>query len=199
MALDTQTATMTTPAAHVAVWDPLVRLFHWLVVAGVVTNLFIITDGKLVHRWIGYAVLSAVLVRLVWGFIGTRHARYSDFIPSPSRLWSYSKALLARREPRYIGHNPAGALMMMALILLLLELGATGWMQTLDAFWGVQWVQDLHTAGANAIMVLAGLHALAAIRESVRHRENLIWSMITGRKRAPSGSDVDQALTSGRG
>lgn len=186
-------------ARRVAVWDPLVRLFHWTVVLGVTANLFVTAEGKPVHRWIGYAVFGAVLLRLCWGLIGTRHARFSDFLPSPTRLWSYSNALLRRREPRYVGHNPAGAMMMMALLTLLLAVGVTGWMQTLDDYWGVQWVQNLHKTLANAIMVLAGLHALAAIRESVRHRENLIWSMITGHKRAPSGSDVDHALASDRG
>lgn len=189
----------TAPAPLVKVWDPLVRLCHWVIVAGVAANFFITEEGKLVHRWIGYTVLGAVALRFVWGLIGTRHARFSDFIPSPFRLWSYGKALLQRREPRYVGHNPAGAAMMMGLLILLLIIGVTGWMQTLDAYWGVQWVQNAHALSADTIMALAGLHALAAIRESVRHHENLIWSMITGRKRAASGSDVDHALASDRG
>jgi cytochrome b len=188
------------PATNrIKVWDPLVRLFHWTVVLGVAANLFLTAEGKVVHRWIGYAVVVAILLRLLWGIVGTRHARFSDFLPSPSRLWSYGTALLRGREPRYVGHNPAGATMIMALLILLLAAGATGWMQTLDAYWGVQWVQTLHRTISNAVMVLAGLHALAAIRESVRHRENLVWSMITGRKRAASGNDVDHALASDRG
>lgn len=187
------------PAARVVVWDPVVRLFHWLVVTGVTANLFLLEEGKRVHRWTGYAVMALVCVRLIWGFVGSRHARFSNFIPSPSRLWSYGWALLRRREPRYIGHNPAGSVMMVTLLLLLLLIGTTGWMQTLDAFWGVKWVKALHGFLANTIMVLAGLHALAAIIESMRHRENLIWSMISGRKRAARGDDVDHAHTSSRG
>lgn len=186
-------------AAHVAVWDPVVRLFHWLVVTGVTANLFFLEEGKFAHRWIGYAIMALVGIRLIWGFAGSRHARFSDFLPSPSRLWSYGQALLRGREPRYVGHNPAGALMMLTLILLLLLVGLTGWMQGLDEFWGVEWVKELHGLFANAIMAMAGLHALAAIIESIRHRENLIWAMISGRKRAASGDDVDHAPTSGRG
>jgi cytochrome b len=183
----------------VAVWDPVVRLFHWLVVAGFVANMFVAEEGELVHRWIGYAILILILVRLLWGFIGTTHARFSNFIPTLSQLWEYGKALLFGREPRYIGHNPAAAVMMIVLVLLLGLCGVTGWMQGLDAFWGVEWVQELHKISANAILALAGVHTIAAVIESLRHRENLVWSMITGRKRAPTGSDIDHASASGRG
>ena len=169
----------------VMVWDPVVRLFHWFVVAGFAVNMFVAEEGKLVHRWVGYAVLAAIGVRLVWGVLGTAHARFSDFIPSPQRLLIYGKALLARREPRYVGHNPAAAVMMIALVGLMVLCGVTGWMQGLDAYWGVEWVQDLHETSANALLVLAGLHVAAAVIESLRHHENLIWSMFTGRKRAP--------------
>jgi cytochrome b len=74
--------------------------------------------------------------------------------------------------------------MMLALMVLLLATGVTGWMTTLDAFWGEDWLEELHGGLANAIMVLALIHAAAAIVESLRHRENLVWSMVTGRKRA---------------
>ena len=183
----------------IRVWDPVVRLFHWLMAAGFVANMFVLEEGKRLHRWAGYAILAAIAVRLIWGFIGPVHARFSDFVPAPRRLLIYSKALLARREPRYVGHNPAAAVMMAALVGLMVLCGVTGWMQGLDAYWGVKWVRELHEATANAILMLAGLHVAAAIVESVRHRENLVWSMITGRKRAPSGDDVVHAPASGRG
>lgn len=174
----------TMPPRTVRVWDPVVRLFHWTVVIAVCLNLFILKPGRLYHRYAGYVVIGVVLIRLVWGFIGSRHARFSDFLPTPSRLVPYLKALLRGEEPRHIGHNPAAAVMMLALMGLLLATGITGWMTTLDAFWGEDWLQELHGGLANAIMVLALVHAAAAIVESLRHRENLVWSMVTGRKRA---------------
>jgi cytochrome b len=183
----------------VVVWDPVVRLFHWLVVLGFMANMFVAEEGKLVHRWIGYGILALIMVRLVWGFVGSPYARFSNFVPTPSALWGYLKSLSAGREPRYIGHNPAAAIMMIALVLLLVVCGVTGWMQGLDAFWGTEWVQDVHKLSAYAILALAGVHALAAVVESLRHRENLIWSMITGRKRSPAGSDIDHAAASRRG
>lgn len=183
----------------VVVWDSVVRLFHWLVVAGFMANMFVAEEGKLIHRWIGYEILALIVVRLVWGFVGTAYARFSNFVPTPSTLRRYARALLAGREPRYLGHNPAAAIMMIVLVLLLVFCGVTGWMQGLDAFWGSEWVQDLHKISAYAILALAGVHALAAVVESLRHHENLVWSMITGRKRAPAGSDIDHAAASRRG
>ena len=204
MTAQSHTASITSvAAAHsrprlIAVWDPVVRFFHWLVVAGFAANMFLAEEGKLVHRWIGYAILALIGVRLLWGFVGTSYARFSNFIPTPSQLWGYAKSLLAGREPRYVGHNPAAAVMMITLLLLLVFCGITGWMQGLDAFWGNELVQELHKISAYLILALAGVHALAAIVESLRHHENLVWSMITGRKRAPAGSDIDHASASGR-
>lgn len=168
---------------EVRVWDPLVRIFHWTVVAGCVLNLFILEDGETAHEVVGYVVAAALAVRLVWGFVGSRYARFAEFVPGPGRLARYLAALVRGREPRTLGHNPAGAVMMLALMALLAAVSVTGWMMGLDAYWGEEWLEDLHGGLANAILLLAGVHAAAAIFESFRHRENLVWSMVTGRKR----------------
>ena len=173
--------------AFVVVWDPLVRLFHWAVVLGCVLDLFVLEGGGLAHEVVGYTVAAALGVRLAWGFVGTRHARFSDFVPSPRRLADYVSALLRGRELRHLGHNPAGAVMMLVLILLLAGVSVTGWLQTLDAFWGVAWVQDGHRWIADAILWLALVHAGAALWASARHCENLVLAMITGRKRRLPG------------
>lgn len=165
------------------VWDPVVRLFHWGIVIGCALNLFILPEGKTLHRYVGYIVIWLLVVRLVWGFVGTRYARFSDFFPTPRRLGEYLSALARGREPRMLGHNPLAAVMMLLLMLLLALTTATGFAMTLDAFWGMKWLERLHGLLANSIMVLAALHALAAIFESLRHRENLVWSMVTGRKK----------------
>lgn len=170
--------------ASVRVWDPVVRLFHWTVVAGCILNLFVLEDGELPHEIVGYVVAGALVIRLVWGFVGTKYARFQDFVPTPSRLRRYIAALVAGREPRMLGHNPAGVVMMLALMALLTGVSLTGWMMSLDAFWGEDWLEELHEALANGILVLALVHAVAALFESWRHHENLVWSMVTGRKRA---------------
>lgn len=177
----------------VKVWDPLVRLLHWTMALGVIANLSVLRENENLHNITGYMVLGALSLRIIWGFVGCRHARFADFVPRPKTLLGYLKAMLARREPRYVGHNPAGSVMIIGLLALLATLGVTGWMMSLDRFWGVAWVEGLHETAANIVMVAAILHVLAAIFESVRHRENLPWSMITGYKRAPSGTDVDHA------
>ncbi|MBH0239744.1 cytochrome b/b6 domain-containing protein [Methylobrevis sp. L22] len=153
-------------------------------VTGCVLNLFVLDDGKSAHRYVGYTLAAALAVRLVWGFAGTRHARFSDFVAGPRTTAAYLSALVRGEEPRYIGHNPAAAVMMLTLMALVAATATTGWMSGLDAFWGEEWLEELHGALANGIMVLAGLHAIAALFESWRHRENLVWSMVTGRKRA---------------
>lgn len=196
-------ATLTGQPVEIArttrVWDLVVRIFHWTVVAGFLANMTITEDGGDAHEVIGYIVLAAIAVRLVWGFIGTRHARYSDFVPGPARLARYLGQLMRGSEPRYIGHNPAAAVMMAALLALMIFVGVSGWMMTIDAWWGEEWLEEVHEAAANAMLVLAGLHVLAAVIASFRHRENLILAMITGRKRAASGTDIDHAAAADRG
>lgn len=180
-------------AATVRVWDPVVRLFHWTIVTGVVLNLWVFEHGKYAHRVTGYVVVAALAVRLVWGILGTDHARFSDFFPTPRRVIAHASALLRGEDTRRLGHSPLGALMMLALMAILAGLGLTGWMMGLDAFWGVKWVEDLHGLLANSIVALAILHIAAAVIESVRHRENLPWAMVTGRKRALGAHDADIA------
>ena len=175
---------MSAGESSVTVWDPVVRIFHWTVVAGCLANLFIVEDGGRAHEVIGYAVAVVLVVRIVWGFVGTRNARFKDFVLNLSRLKEYLILMVRGREPRQIGHNPAAAVMMLVLMALLAAVSITGWMTTLDAFWGVEWVEELHEWVAEAILWLALIHAAAALYESYRHGENLVWSMVTGRKRA---------------
>jgi cytochrome b len=177
----------------VQVWDPLVRIFHWTVVCGVLLNSFLLEGGKAPHRYAGYVVAAALFVRITWGFVGSAHARFSDFVTSPAAAARHLRDVVARRDRRYVGHNPAGGAMILALISLLAVACLTGWMQGLDAFWGVAWVQEAHAICANLILAMAAVHALAAILESFAHRENLVLAMITGRKWRASGTDVDHA------
>ena len=180
-------------SGKVLVWDLFVRIFHWSIVAGYVITMFLSEEGHTLHRWTGYAILTLIVLRIIWGFIGTPHARFRDFFPTPKRLLTYFSQLKKGKEPRYIGHNPAGAAMMIALILCMSACCVTGWMQGLDAFWGEEWLQEIHEFFANSILALAGLHVLGAVIESFRHHENLVRSMITGYKRAAKDTDIDYA------
>ncbi|HAL38507.1 MAG TPA: cytochrome B [Polaromonas sp.] len=167
----------------IKIWDPLVRAIHWTLVVCVISNFALKEGGDALHHWLGYIAAGAVILRVLWGFVGTRHARFADFFPTSSRLVPYLNALVRRQEPRMLGHNPAAAVMMLTLMALVLALGVTGFLLGTDTFWGDDLMKGIHEWTANVLIGLVGLHALAAVVESIRHRENLVWSMITGKKR----------------
>ena len=169
-------------ATSIRVWDRFVRVFHWSLVLCVLTNYFIIDDGELIHQWIGYIASALVAARIAWGFVGSRHARFSDFFPTPSRLKEHISRMLSGQPDFHPGHNPVGALMMLALIALVLGLGATGFMQTLHAFWGEEWLQDLHEISGEVLLLSAGLHAAAALVMGRLERTRLLKAMVTGVK-----------------
>jgi len=177
-------------AATVKIWDPFVRVFHWSLVASFAVAWLSAEELRGLHEWAGYAAGALIALRLVWGLIGTRYARFGQFIRSPVAVAAYLRDILTGREARYLGHNPAGGLMILALILTLAAVSATGWMQTTDAYWGVDWVEEVHEALANLMLALVGLHVLGVMVASLRHRENLIRAMFTGRKRSPGGADI---------
>jgi cytochrome b len=167
----------------VRVWDPFVRLFHWSLVACVGLNLFVLEEGEGPHRWTGYVAAGLVLARCVWGFIGPRHARFADFFPTPRRIAAHLRALREGRHVEYLGHNPLGALMMLALMALVLALGLTGWLQGTDAYWRQEWLEELHEALANTLMLAIGLHATAALVMGQFEGVSLVRAMFTGVKR----------------
>ncbi len=166
------------------VWDRVVRTFHWFIVTACLTDIFILDNGRLWHRLLGYGVMAALLVRVIWGMVGSRHARFADFVPNPATLRSYLQHLARGTEPRFLGHNPAGAMMILILMGLLASVSITGWMLTLDAYFGDERLEEIHGVLADAILAMAGIHIAAAFYESVRHNENLILAMITGYKRS---------------
>jgi len=179
--------------APVRVWDPLVRIFHGAVAGGVIANLTFLRHEEAPHIYVGYAAVTALAIRLGWGFVARGHARFASFVPGPRRLLRYFGAMMRHREPRYVGHNPAGAAMIVLLMALLAMVGTTGWMMGLDTFWGVAWVETTHEIIADVLIGAVALHVIGAIVESVRHRENLPLAMITGYKRAAEGTDIDHA------
>lgn len=111
-------------AKLVGVWDPLVRLFHWTLAAAFFVAYFTEDDVLTLHVWAGYMVGGVVVLRILWGFVGPQHARFTDFIFSPFTVWRYSLDLVRLRAKRYLGHSPIGAAM---VFTLLVGLGATVW------------------------------------------------------------------------
>ncbi|MDR0246802.1 MAG: cytochrome b/b6 domain-containing protein [Burkholderiales bacterium] len=171
-------------AATVKVWDLFVRVFHWSLV-----TLFLIAyvtgdEIEKVHIVVGYTIAFLIASRVVWGFVGPHHARFGNFVRSPRETLAYLRDELRFKAPRHIGHNPAAAAMIVTLLVMLVATCATGYVMTTDAFWGAEWVEEVHEASANITVGLTVVHVLAALMASFMHRENLVWSMITGKKRA---------------
>lgn len=185
---------MSAAAQPVRVWDWLVRLLHGVLVAAVVVA-WTSTLGlgfAWAHEAAGYSAAAVIGIRVVWGFCGSRYARFSQFLRSRREVLHYARQLCAGHEPRYIGHNPLGGWMVVLLLALVAGLGVTGWLYTTDAFWGMAWLDRLHDALAWALLVFATLHVAGVALTSLRHRENLAAAMLNGRKAAPAPGD--QAL-----
>lgn len=172
----------------VTVWDRFVRVFHWTLVACFFGAYLSTEHIGWVHKGCGYATLALVAARGVWGLVGSEHARFANFVPTPARLLRYLGALLKRREPRHLGHNPAGSVMILFLLAMVTTIGISGWMMTLDAFWGNDTVETTHVMSVDLTLAAIAIHVLANVYGSVRHRENLIMSMVTGRKRPLAAS-----------
>lgn len=168
----------------VRVWDPLVRVFHWSLVGLFAFSYLSGDEWKQAHILSGYAIIGLLAMRIVWGFVGTRHARFANFIYSPLTTARFIVDTVAMKARRYIGHNPAGGAMVVALLLSISGIAATGYMMTTDAYWGVEWVEEAHELLANLTLGLIALHVAGVVLASIEHRENLIRAMITGRKRA---------------
>jgi cytochrome b len=175
---------MTEATRGVPVWDPLVRVVHWSVVAAFVVAWFSHGGYLRVHRLAGYAITALVAVRIVWGFIGSPHARFADFIAGPHKLGTYLGLLVRGREPRHIGHNPAGGVMIVVLLILLAALCGTGIVLDTPWFRDDGDMKDMHDLLTDAMLVCIALHVAGVVFTSWRHRENLVAAMITGRKRA---------------
>jgi len=169
---------------EIKVWDLLVRVLHWSLVICVV-GAWLTRDGEDPrHVQLGYAVLAIVAVRIVWGFVGTRYARFAGFVRSPRETIEYLRQVIVHREPRHIGHNPLGSWMIVALLAMLAGVCITGWLYTTDRFWGVAWVGELHEGLTDVLVGLVLLHILGVAFTSIRQRENLVKAMLTGTKRA---------------
>jgi cytochrome b len=164
------------------VWDWPLRLWHWALALFVCIAWFTPNKYDSLHRLAGYVVIGLLVFRVSWGFVGTRHSRFrtlrAKLRASPAYLWGLRHGITGR----YMGLNPAGAAMMVALLTLLTISTVTGAMEVTVSFFGVWWVEDTHTYSSDAVMILVLLHVLGTIVMSVLLRENLIWAMFTGRK-----------------
>lgn len=176
---DTSEAT----ARYVTVWDPLVRIFHWSLVVGFAVAYLTGDEWDFAHEIVGYIVTTLIVIRVLWGFFGTRHARFRDFVYRPATVLGFVRDSLRFRAKRYLGHNPAGGAMVVALITVIAGLCVTGILLTFGAYRDAKWLEEIHEVLANGALVLIGLHVVGVALASFEHRENLVKAMINGKKR----------------
>lgn len=166
---------------EVTVWDPVVRVLHWGIAALVFTA-FLFSHARHFHMAVGYAASGLAVLRIAWGVFGSRRARFTGFVRGPRAALQYLLALGRGQPPRYLGHNPAGAAMIVALLGLLCLAGFTGWLSQTNAYFGVLWVEDLHAFAGNSLVFLAVVHIAGVLASSAAHGESLVRAMVTGRK-----------------
>ena len=174
----------------IRVWDPLVRAFHWMLALSFAVAWFSSEHSGRLHELAGYAAGVLVLARVAWGYFGSGYARFSQFMQPPAAVAAYLRSIATGAERRYIGHNPAGGAMIIVLLASIMATAATGWMLTIETFWGSLAVQRVHSILAHGVLLLVLVHLGGVALASVRHRENLVRAMVIGDKRAPAPGDV---------
>lgn len=202
----------------VRVWDPLVRIFHWAIVVAFAVAWLTADDLQPVHEIAGYAVAGLVAFRLVWGFVGSRYARFAQFLRGSAATLAYLGDLAQGREHRHLGHNPAGAVMIVALLVTLSGTAFTGWLMEEPSRFAMLpdlpqiiapahadesghghsgengdaegLLEDVHEALANLMLLLVALHVGGVVLGSFRHHENLVRAMVSGDKRMPGPGDI---------
>lgn len=179
------------PSPDVPVWALWIRVVHWAVAAIVAVDLFNEAGANPWHRNLGYAAAGLVALRLGAGAILKGHASPVAMLRAARRAPAHAREVVAGRSRPSLGHNPLGALMSFVIWALVLFLAVTGWMTQLDRFWGAEWLQDLHAAGAYALGACAAAHIIGVFRANRVYGANVAKSMITGRKRlADLGDDA---------
>lgn len=167
------------------VWDAPVRVFHWLMVL-CFAGAYLTAESerwRLVHVTLGYTMAGLVGFRLVWGLVGTRYARFASFVRGPTAVARYLSSLVKGRPEHHVGHNPAGALAIVAMLGLTMVITSAGWAIFNDL--GGEWLEEAHELAANLMLAVVGVHVAAVVLSSKLHGENLVASMIHGRKKAP--------------
>jgi cytochrome b len=168
-------------------------VFHGLLVVSFVGAYLSAESERLqiIHLTFGYTLAGLIAFRLLWGMVGSRHAQFRDFWPSPTKVWQYALSLIGKAQaPHYIGHNPLGALAVYALLLLGIAVSVTGYAYLQEL--GGDWMEEGHGLIANMMLGLVGLHIIGVLISSFAHQENLIRGMVTGKK----DGEPAQAITS---
>lgn len=176
--------------AKTRVWDLPVRVFHWSLAASFAGAYLLAESERLrnVHVMLGYTVLGLIAFRLLWGFVGSRYARFSSFLYGPRAALRYLRDAATGRPAGYVGHNPAGSWAVYGLLLLGIATGVSGYLNYNEL--GGEGMEEVHAFLANAWLVVVGAHVLGVVFSSIAHRENLARAMVTGYKRGAASASI---------
>lgn len=192
--------------SKIYVWDLPTRLFHWSLVALVAFQwLSSELEGDFLeyHLLGGYAILALLAFRLLWGFVGGKHARFGDFLHGPGLTLDYARALRANSAPRYLGHNPLGGWMIVALLVILALQGITGLFASDDVMThgplrylisdqAGEWLTELHESIFNVLMTLIVLHVASILAHHLFKHEDLVRPMLSGYKESDEEASKKQ-------
>jgi cytochrome b len=177
----------------IRVWDWPVRVFHWSLAACVFIAFFTGESERfsLWHQTLGYVAGGLLAFRLVWGFVGTRHARFASFIKGPQAILAYLFSLRQTTPEHHVGHNPAGGVAVLLLMGLTALTAFSGWLMAGGDAPG--WQEELHEVAANSLMLVVAVHVLGVVLSSKQHKENLVRAMLTGFKSGPSAMGIQSS------
>ena len=167
----------------ILVWDIPTRVFHWLLVI-CFAGAWLTSESErlqMIHYAFGYSACALVLFRLVWGVVGTRYARFTQFLKGPAEMMKHTKGLLGSHSHSTVGHNPVGGIVMVGLMLLILLIGLTGYFSVKEFLGDL--MGEAHEAIASLALAVVVIHIAAALIMSVLQKENLVKAMVSGKKR----------------
>jgi len=169
---------------RVLVWDVPTRVFHWLLVLSF-TGAYLTAESELdrdIHVVLGYTLLGLLAFRLLWGFFGTRYARFRSFLFKPGEIVAYSLSMLKGKPAHYLGHNPLGSVSVWLLLGLGILSAVSGVLTFQDI--GGDMLEEMHELTSNAMLAVVLIHIAGVVVSSLLHRENLVRAMVTGFKYA---------------
>lgn len=170
--------------ARAVTWDLPTRIIHWTLAVLVLVNLFLIDgDDSEIHQWIGYAAAFMVMVRGVWGFVGGEQSRFRAFPLRLQEVKRFARSLLTLHPQHdYPGHNPLAAWTYLGIWTIVIALGISGWMMTLDAFWGDEMLEEIHETFTLVLQVLLLGHLAGMTMDAFKYRRPTWLAMIRGRR-----------------
>ncbi len=166
---------------NVILWSPLTRIIHWAIALPVLLNFFL-EGGDSIHKVLGYIALAGLVVRIIWGLVSQDKAHVKFFLIKTSDIKDHLLSMAQNKVKDYPGHNPLASVTYIIIWILVGLLGISGYMRGLDAFWGEEWLENLHESFSNILVVLVFCHLAGIIWDGIKYKRKTWKGMITGKR-----------------